>query len=139
MNQVHQLILKMGVEYGKLSCLNIPKKNAFLQKKLPSSFEEQYREEESRKEEQRCKEERRKEEHRRQRNEEEQREQRRRDKRREDMFMSLMTAGLAAFTGGNVNATSLARAIRPREEMEDDDSGPTHKQSKPAHQKDDNN
>ena len=105
---------------------------------MQAQKEEQRREEESRKEEQRCEEERRKEEDRRQREEEERREQRRRDERREDMFMSLMTAGLAAFTGGNVNATSLARAIRPREEMEDDDSGPTHKRSKTAHPKDNN-
>ena len=105
---------------------------------MQAQKEEQRREEESRKEEQRREEERRKEEDRRQRDEEERREQRRRDERREDMFMSLMTAGLAAFTGGNVNATSLARAIRPREEMEDDDSGPTHKRSKTAHPKDNN-
>jgi len=88
---------------------------------------EQIEEERIKEAERKAEEERRKEEDRRQRDEEERREQRRRDERREDMFMSLMTAGLAAFTGGNVNATSLARAIRPREEMEDDDSGPTHK------------
>ena len=62
--------------------------------------------------------------------------------------MSLMTAGLAAFSGGSASAScnSFTRALRPSEELDDsndsDDSGaPPRKRSKttrPAKRKNDN-
>ena len=91
---------------------------------MQAQKEEQRREEESRKEEQRRKEEKRKEEQRRQREEEERREQRRRDERREEMFMSIMTAGLAAFSGGSINPSSFpasfTRGTHSRSQEPDD-------------------
>ena len=107
---------------------------------MQAQKEEQRREEESRKEEQRRKEEKRKEEQRRQREEEERREQRRRDERREEMFMSIMTAGLAAFSGGSINPSSFPASFirgthsRSREELDDSDESdtPPTKQSKKA-------
>jgi len=113
---------------------------------MQAQKEEQRREEESRKEEQRRKEEKRKEEQRRQREEEDRREQRRRDERREEMFMSIMTAGLAAFSGGSINPSSFTRGthLRSREEPDDSDESETPptkrpKRAKPGGPKEDDN
>jgi len=92
---------------------------------MQAEKEEKRREEENRKEEQRRNEERQKEDLRRRREEEERREQRRRDERREEMFMSLMTAGLAAFSGGGINPANFIRGTHSREREEPDTSNDT--------------
>ena len=99
---------------------------------MQSQKEEKRREEENQKEELRREEEKRKEEDRRQREELDRKEQRRRDERREELFMSIMTAGLAAFSGNGVNPGRLMRGNQARDRDDSDDSNekPASKRSR---------
>lgn len=74
----------------------------------------------------------------RQREDRERKEQRRRDERREAMFLSVMTAGIAAFSGNRVDPSTLMDSLQQQGSSDsEDERPPTKRMRQDGKQKDD--